>query len=152
MKSLIVAILVVVSKVAVADSGSADAGSGSAAGSATPAPEPSLPTHASVDPKACVAEMEKDPEFAGYIIYKAEKMLGEKVNREQVEKDICVLRDHTDAQADISKNQKHVLLAYIAMWLVAAGFVLYLWRKQQALKLEISGLRKDLDAATKDSK
>jgi hypothetical protein len=52
----------------------------------------------------------------------------------------------------VATNKRHVLLAYIAMWLVAAGFVIFLWRKQQALKLEIASLRRDLEDATKDGK
>jgi CcmD family protein len=40
-----------------------------------------------------------------------------------------------------------VILAYAAMWVIAAGFVLFLWRRQQALRSEIERLRRDLDAA-----
>jgi hypothetical protein len=38
------------------------------------------------------------------------------------------------------------------MWIVAAAFVIFLWRRQQALKLEIAHLRRDLKAATDDGK
>ncbi len=96
--------------------------------------------------------MDKDPEFADYILWRTEKKLQDKVNSEQVMKDICTLRDHTDSQTDVATNKRHVLMAYIAMWLVAAGFVIFMWRKQQSLKLEIDKLRADLDAATKDGK
>ena len=54
-----------------------------------------------------------------------------------------------EAAAEIAKNEKHVILAYAAMWLVAAGFVLFLWRRQQALKIEIANLRRDLATAAK---
>lgn len=56
---------------------------------------------------------------------------------------------HENAAKAIAKNQKHVVLAYAALWLLAAGFLLFLWRRQQALKTEIANLKRDLDAATK---
>lgn len=56
---------------------------------------------------------------------------------------------HEHAAKAIAKNQKHVVLAYAALWLLAAGFLLFLWRRQQALKTEIANLKRDLDAATK---
>jgi len=54
---------------------------------------------------------------------------------------------HLDAANDIAKNEHHVILAYGAMWLVAAAFVIFLWRRQQLLRGEIARLRKDLDTA-----
>ncbi len=56
---------------------------------------------------------------------------------------------HENAAKAIAKNQKHVVLAYAALWILAAGFLLFLWRRQQALKVEIANLKRDLDAATK---
>jgi hypothetical protein len=38
-------------------------------------------------------------------------------------------------------------MAYAAMWIVAAGFIVYLWRKQGGLKSEIAGLRRELEDA-----
>ncbi|MFO1533991.1 MAG: hypothetical protein ABR562_10065, partial [Thermoplasmatota archaeon] len=57
------------------------------------------------------------------------------------------VKQHQDAALAIAKNEKHVILAYAAMWVIAAGFVLFLWRRQQHLKTEIAQLRRDLDAA-----
>lgn len=142
-------------------SGSGSAGSGSAAGSASagsadpgpgsatppPADEPNPGAH-----KACVAAMNTDPNFADRVIKTAELRLKDKLGSEQVLKDLCTVRMHQESQDEVATNKRHVLLAYLAMWLVAAGFVLYLWRKQQALKREIVLLRNDLDAATKDTK
>jgi len=42
-----------------------------------------------------------------------------------------------------------VILAYAAMWLLSVGFVLFLWRRQQGLRVEIGQLRRDLEAASK---
>jgi hypothetical protein len=134
----------------------ADPGSGSGSGSAAPAPAPApAPADPTPNPaarKACVDAMNADPKFADSIIKVAENKLQDKMNSEQVLKDLCTLRDHQQSQDDVAKNKRHVLMAYIAMWLVAVFFVLFLWKKHQALKLEIAQLRKDLDAATKDGK
>ncbi len=56
---------------------------------------------------------------------------------------------HELAAKAIAKNQKHVVLAYAALWVLAAGFLLFLWRRQQALKVEIANLKRDLETATK---
>ena len=139
---------------AASGSGSAnDPGSGSA-GSAAPAPAPA-PTPMPEDSqltKICGRAMDNDPAFADKVIKTAEEKLHDEVNRAQVAKDLCTLKMQEDAQTTIAKNQKHVILAYAAMWLVAAGFVLFLWRRQQALKSEIAQLHRDLDAAAKDPK
>lgn len=60
-----------------------------------------------------------------------------------------VKADHEQAALAIAKNEKHVILAYAAMWVIAAGFVVFLWRRQQKLQLEIAQLRRDLDTAAK---
>ena len=52
----------------------------------------------------------------------------------------------------ILKNEAHVIYAYAAMWLLAAAFLLFVWRRQQGLRTEIAQLRADLAAAAKDSK
>lgn len=153
MRTLIVLVVFVVGLVGVGIAQPADSGSGSAA--VTPAPVPAAPDSPTVDTavlrKTCAAAMMQDPSFADSIIRKAEIQLKDKVEREQVLNDVCILSQHKEAQADIAKNERHVIMAYAAMWLVAAGFVLFLWRRQQALKTEIAQLRRDLDAATKDA-
>jgi hypothetical protein len=59
------------------------------------------------------------------------------------------LKVHQDADAQVKMNERHVVYAYAAMWIVAALFVIYLVFRQQALKAEIATLRKDLEAAAK---
>jgi len=56
----------------------------------------------------------------------------------------------TECVTHIAKNERHVILAYAAMWVVAAAFVIFLWRRQLALKDEIQRLQRDLAAAIKD--
>ena len=87
--------------------------------------------------KACTDAMNADPMFANSII---------KIANEQT------AAAHMKAAENVAKNERHVILAYAAMWVVAAGFVIFLWRRQQGLKLEIETLRRDLAAATKDTK
>jgi hypothetical protein len=59
---------------------------------------------------------------------------------------------HDKSAEEIATNKRHVVLAYGAMWLLSAGFLLYLWRRQTALKAQIAELKRDLDAAVKDAK
>lgn len=82
----------------------------------------------------CADAMNADPSFSEAIIMT--------INEE-------TYRQHKTAGEAIAKNEKHVVLAYAALWLLAAGFVIFLWRRQQALKSEIGQLRRDLEAASK---
>jgi len=152
----------------------ADPGSAGSAGSATssvkaeeirppePTPTPGPPAASASDPggsvdpvarKACTDAMNSDPRFADAIIRTAEmKLAPDKIQREQLIKDGQTIGTHEAHNAWVAKNQRHVIMAYAAMWVIAAGFVLFLWRRQQRLVGEIHQLRKDLDAATKDDK
>ena len=38
-----------------------------------------------------------------------------------------------------------MIYAYAAMWIVAAVFLVFLWRRQQALKARLRQLRADLE-------
>ncbi len=82
--------------------------------------------------KTCADAMNADPSFTDTIV--------STINEQTV-------KQHRDAAMAIAKNEKHVLLAYAAMWLVAAGFLMFMWRRQQGLKSEIAQLRSDLEAA-----
>jgi hypothetical protein len=56
-----------------------------------------------------------------------------------------------EREADtFTRNNKHVVMAYIAIWVLTAGFVLWAFLRQQALKAEIARLRSDLAKALKD--
>ncbi len=84
--------------------------------------------------KTCADAMNADPAFADTIVTT--------INEQTA-------KQHRDAAAAIAKNEKHVLLAYAAMWLVAAAFLMFMWRRQQGLKTEIAQLKRDLEAAAK---
>ncbi|HTJ41423.1 MAG TPA: hypothetical protein VL463_04980 [Kofleriaceae bacterium] len=89
--------------------------------------------------QACVQAMNADPQFAKDIV----KTANEQADAEIAEK-------HLKAADQIATNEKHVILAYAAMWLAAAGFVIFLWKRQQGLKDQIARLQKDLELALKD--
>ena len=90
--------------------------------------------------KACTEAMNADPTFAKSIIETVDKQIDQKT-----------IDAHNEAAYRIAKNEKHVIIAYAAMWIIAALFVIFLWRRQQSLKSEIAQLRRDLDAAAKES-
>ena len=124
----------------------APAGSAAAApaADAPPAPEPAsasaTPQDAADARKACTQAMNADPKFAAEIVKTADE-------RAAQERDRDTISAHTDAEAHVQKNERHVIYAYAAMWIIAALFVIFLWRRQQALQAEIAILRRDLEAA-----
>jgi len=127
--------------------GGATTAVGAAAGSAAPGGEPVPPPAQPVSDarKACAAAMNADPAFAASIV----KVADEKA---ALKRDADTVAAHTDAYARVQLNERHVIYAYAAMWIIAAGFVIFLWRRQQALTAEIAGLRRDLDAAADEVK
>jgi hypothetical protein len=137
----------------------ADAAAAPAAGSAAPAAaDPAAPPVGSTAPAeeaaklrmTCVAAMNADESFARSIIQKA--IDTDRVSVKSMCADVDTVKTHQDAVAHVEKNQRHVIGAYAAMWVIAALFLLYLLRRQQRLKAEIGQLRHDLDAAAKDGK
>jgi len=59
---------------------------------------------------------------------------------------------HRQAATEITTNNRHVIIAYGAMWVIAMGFVLMMWRRQQALKAEIERLTRELKQAEEGGK
>ncbi len=146
--------------VARAQSGSGSAvaasGSGSAvANVAAPAPTP-MPTEpvAPAVPSAsqlratCTAAMNADPQFAQDLL----RVLDEKRVVELAKAQEKFASIQIEAGARVAKNQRHVIMAYAVMWIAAAMFVLFLWRRQKSLRDQIDGLRSDLASALKDPK
>ncbi len=120
----------------------APAGSAAAAPAAdAPPASPSATPQDAVDArKACTTAMNADPQFAAAIIKTADERAAQQRDRDTI-------AAHTDAEAHVQKNERHVIYAYAAMWIIAALFVIFLWRRQQALQAEIATLRRDLEAA-----
>jgi len=147
----------VVAGLAGAATGQPAAGSGAAPpaapaaatdGSSSPAPAappaaPTAPADVASARAQCTAAMNADPKFEAEIV----KIADEKA---ALKRDADTLAAHTDAYAKVQRNERHVIYGYAAMWIIAAGFVIFLWRRQQALQAEIMQLRRDLDAAASD--
>jgi hypothetical protein len=91
--------------------------------------------------KQCTAAMNADPEFARSIVATADKGIDQRT-----------IDAHNMAAAQIAENERHVIYAYAAMWILAALFVGFLWYRQQMLKAELAALRRELDAAAKEPK
>jgi len=148
--------LVVVALAAAAEAQPAAGGSGSgSAAPSAPAPVPPPPSAAATDARsACTTAMNADPTFAVEIIKVASDKAKPMSNNSFVDelcRDADTVKTHEDAVYHVEKNEKHVIYAYAAMWLVAAGFLLFLWRRQQALKLEIGHLKRELETAASDT-
>jgi hypothetical protein len=138
----------VVAGLAGAATGQPATGSGAASPAApTAATDASAPPAAPADAASaraqCTAAMNADPRFEAEIV----KIADEKA---ALKRDADTLAVHTDAYARVQKNERHVIYGYAAMWIIAAGFVIFLWRRQQALQAEIVLLRRDLDVAASD--
>jgi hypothetical protein len=118
------------------------------------APAADAPAEADGDPatlrKTCVAAMNTNEGFARSIIQTA--IDTDRVSVKAICTDVDTAKTHQEAVAQVEENQRHVIAAYAAMWVIAALFLLYLLRNQQRLKAEIAQLRRDLDAAAKDGK
>ena len=108
--------------------------------------DPAAPAPSAGDArKACSAAMNADPAFAAEIVKVADE-------RAALKRDADTVAAHVDANQKIQRNERHVIYAYAAMWIIAALFVVFMWWRQQGLKAELAQLRRDLDAATKESK
>jgi hypothetical protein len=90
--------------------------------------------------KACADAMNADPEFAKSIVATVDRQIDQRT-----------IDAHNMAAAQIAENERHVIYAYAAMWILAALFVGFVWYRQQMLRAELATLRRDLDAAAKES-
>ena len=133
MKSFVVAVVVLMLLPAVAF----------ADGSGTPAASP--------DRQACTKAMSDDPAFASDIVKRAatskdltkDALDALAAAGSELKTDVKIVDVHV-AEDQAAMNKQHVLLAYGAMWFIAAVFVIFLWRRQLALKGEILVLRSEL--------
>ncbi|HEX8114055.1 MAG TPA: hypothetical protein VF516_40260 [Kofleriaceae bacterium] len=119
------------------------AGAAAAQPAGSGAAPPAAPADATGARAQCTAAMNADPKFAADIV----KIVDENA---AIKRDQDTLNAHNDAYAHVQKNERHVIYAYAVMWIIAAAFVIFLWRRQQALQAEIAQLHRDLDAAASD--
>lgn len=103
----------------------------------------------------CLDAVAKDPQLAKEVgdaalgvdvAAKQRAKLDTEAGERRVEQD---KQQQEQTARQIGLDERQVVLAYGAMWVVAAGFVVFLWRKQRGLKEEIAGLRRELDEAAK---
>ena len=90
--------------------------------------------------QACYDLLNHDPAFADSIKHTIDVQL-----------DKQTIDVHNDAFHHVQKNEKSVIYAYAALWVIAAGFLVFLWSRQRALRGEIAQLRSDLAAASKET-
>jgi hypothetical protein len=155
MKKLVILVVLACAGLAGAQPQPPAAGSAApAAGSAAPAADSAAPaadTAPAATPnaeelrKTCAAALNANPEFAKAVVATYEKKAVELLDKQTLEQ-------HTSAAAQVAENERHVIYAYAAMWILAALFLVYMWMRQQSLKTELVALRRELDAAAKDSK
>jgi CcmD family protein len=78
---------------------------------------------------------------------------------DEVRKDCALRTDIRDAlkiavhreQSDkFTRNNRHVVLAYGAIWVLTLGFVVMMWRRQARLTAEIDRLRAEVARLTRD--
>ena len=65
-------------------------------------------------------------------------------------KEQCYGAVQNDASRYATTNNRHVVMAYAAFWLLTVGFVVLQWRRQQQLKAEVVRLEQELARALKD--
>ncbi len=137
--------------VAVVVCGLAGLGGGTALADGTV--DPASSGSAAVTVEQCMTAVATSPGLAKDL---GEATLGADVaakRRAQLDKEAGERRAQQDAEArdqttrQIALDQRQVIMAYAAMWIVAAGFVVFLWRKQGGLKTEIAVLRRELEDA-----
>ena len=59
---------------------------------------------------------------------------------------------HERESATFTRNNKHVVIAYAAIWVLTIGFVVLLFLRQGKLKEEIARLHRELGKAIKEEK
>ncbi len=59
-------------------------------------------------------------------------------------------RIHQTELDTIRTNNRHVVMAYAALWVLMLGFVAFMWTKQRSLREEIAELQDELREATRD--
>ena len=58
---------------------------------------------------------------------------------------------HAEDAQQMLTNRRHVVMAYAALWVLVAGFVVFMWMRQRGLQAEIARLEREIIQATKDA-
>jgi hypothetical protein len=111
-----------------------------AAGEVTTMAAPVAPTADGVTPpelkRTCMDAINSDQQWTNELAAIIEKRVRFQVHNAEAEL--------------IAMNKRHVVMAYAALWLIAIGFLVMQWRRQQALKRQIETLTRDLESAIKE--
>jgi CcmD family protein len=57
---------------------------------------------------------------------------------------------HAEDAQQMLTNRRHVIMAYAALWVLVAGFVVFMWLRQRGLQAEIERLEREIVQAAKD--
>ena len=138
MKQLLITCVVVV---AVATMGHRDALAQPAA--APPAAQPSEPSPLAaaappaVSKEACLAFIDADPALSAELTTRLRAHIDQQFWRDQ---EAATQKRHNDDATLIATNKRHVVMAYAAMWLLAVGFLAFLWQRQRVLVARLGEL------------
>jgi hypothetical protein len=58
---------------------------------------------------------------------------------------------HAEDAQQMLTNRRHVVMAYASLWVLVAGFVVFMWMRQRSLQAEIARLEREIVQATKDA-
>ena len=159
-----------------ADSAAADPAAAGDPAAAAAAPAPSC--DGMIDPArltdACDAKLRNDAEWrvglgtelSSRIMCAVKNRKGRKVDTANPDEDPCAevkiepwLSEiaenlnhevHQQELESIQQNNRHVIMAYSALWIIMIGFVAFMWTRQKQLRDEIAHLQTELAEATRD--
>jgi CcmD family protein len=57
---------------------------------------------------------------------------------------------HAEDAQQMLTNRRHVVMAYAALWVLVAGFVVFMWLRQRGLLAEIERLEREIAQAAKE--
>jgi CcmD family protein len=57
---------------------------------------------------------------------------------------------HAEDAQQMLTNRRHVVMSYAALWVLVAGFVVFMWLRQRGLLAEIERLEREIAQAAKD--
>jgi CcmD family protein len=57
---------------------------------------------------------------------------------------------HAEDAQQMLTNRRHVVMAYAALWVLVAGFVVFMWMRQRGLQAEIERLEREIAQAAKE--